>query len=191
MTSTLLDPALDPTNDSSDRSEGLNRRKEMFLKAESAITQLGTPRCLLINYDILLYYMHMVLLILLIFCDIYNYKRCYFSICKFSFQFISVLLIICFPFHIIMNIFFPSVSWWILFSCKYTFCTFLLLVFCIITLFLSSGLDGVWKTKPLLDGKGIMGVLQLKSGGPTIGQWVRGFLFLFVYFIYLFVYSSF
>ncbi|XP_078157626.1 polynucleotide adenylyltransferase family protein [Carex rostrata] len=73
MTSTLLDPALDPTNDSSDRSEGLNRRKEMFLRAESAITQLG--------------------------------------------------------------------------------------------------LDGVWKTKPLLDGKGIMGVLQLKSGGPTIGQW--------------------
>ncbi|KAF3330954.1 putative CCA tRNA nucleotidyltransferase 2 isoform X1 [Carex littledalei] len=73
MTSTLLDPALDPTNDSSDRSEGLNRRREMFLRAESAITQLG--------------------------------------------------------------------------------------------------LDGVWKTKPLLDGKGIMGVLQLKSGGPTIGQW--------------------
>ncbi|KAJ1265012.1 hypothetical protein BS78_08G045200 [Paspalum vaginatum] len=32
-------------------------------------------------------------------------------------------------------------------------------------------LDGVWKLKPLLDGKSIMGVMQVKSGGPLIGQW--------------------
>ncbi|KAJ1264988.1 hypothetical protein BS78_08G042900 [Paspalum vaginatum] len=34
-------------------------------------------------------------------------------------------------------------------------------------------LDGVWKLKPLLDGKSIMGVMQVKSGGPLIGQWQR------------------
>ncbi|RCV36038.1 hypothetical protein SETIT_7G287800v2 [Setaria italica] len=32
-------------------------------------------------------------------------------------------------------------------------------------------LDGVWKLKPVLDGKSIMGVLQVKSGGPLIGKW--------------------
>ncbi|XP_062202111.1 tRNA nucleotidyltransferase cca2-like [Phragmites australis] len=32
-------------------------------------------------------------------------------------------------------------------------------------------LDGVWKLKPLLDGKAIMGVMQVKSGGPLIGKW--------------------
>lgn len=32
-------------------------------------------------------------------------------------------------------------------------------------------LDGVWKLKPVLDGKSIMGVIQVKSGGPLIGQW--------------------
>lgn len=32
-------------------------------------------------------------------------------------------------------------------------------------------LDGVWKMKPLLDGKAIMGVMQVKSGGPLIGKW--------------------
>ncbi|KAJ3703674.1 hypothetical protein LUZ61_007379 [Rhynchospora tenuis] len=73
LTSTLLDPVLHLTNDNLDITEGLDRRREMFLRAESTITQLG--------------------------------------------------------------------------------------------------LDGVWKTKLLLDGKAIMGVLQLKSGGPTIGQW--------------------
>ncbi|XP_062204118.1 CCA tRNA nucleotidyltransferase, mitochondrial-like isoform X2 [Phragmites australis] len=31
-------------------------------------------------------------------------------------------------------------------------------------------LDGVWKLKPLLDGKTIMGVMQVK-GGPLIGKW--------------------
>lgn len=32
-------------------------------------------------------------------------------------------------------------------------------------------LDGVWKLKPILDGKSIMGVMQVKSGGPLIGKW--------------------
>jgi hypothetical protein len=32
-------------------------------------------------------------------------------------------------------------------------------------------LDGVWKMKPLLDGKAIMGIMQVK-GGPLIGKWV-------------------
>ncbi|KAJ3671453.1 hypothetical protein LUZ60_007532 [Juncus effusus] len=32
-------------------------------------------------------------------------------------------------------------------------------------------LDGVWKAKLMLDGKAIMGILQLKSGGPAIGIW--------------------
>uniref|UniRef100_A0ACD5Y5F5 Uncharacterized protein n=1 Tax=Avena sativa TaxID=4498 RepID=A0ACD5Y5F5_AVESA len=32
-------------------------------------------------------------------------------------------------------------------------------------------LDGVWKMKPLLDGKAIMGVMEVKSGGPLIGKW--------------------
>ncbi|KAK1602629.1 hypothetical protein QYE76_048180 [Lolium multiflorum] len=32
-------------------------------------------------------------------------------------------------------------------------------------------LDGVWNLKPLLDGKAIMGVLEVKSGGPLIGKW--------------------
>ncbi|KAG0520248.1 hypothetical protein BDA96_08G057600 [Sorghum bicolor] len=31
-------------------------------------------------------------------------------------------------------------------------------------------LDGVWKLKPVLDGKSIMGVMQVK-GGPLIGKW--------------------
>ncbi|KAG1369875.1 putative CCA tRNA nucleotidyltransferase 2 [Cocos nucifera] len=34
-----------------------------------------------------------------------------------------------------------------------------------------SDLDNVWEMKPLLDGKAIMGVLQLKSGGPLIREW--------------------
>ncbi|KQJ92057.1 putative CCA tRNA nucleotidyltransferase 2 isoform X2 [Brachypodium distachyon] len=33
------------------------------------------------------------------------------------------------------------------------------------------GLDSVWKMKPLLDGKAIMGTMQVKSGGPLIGKW--------------------
>ncbi|KAL6655498.1 hypothetical protein ACP70R_006324 [Stipagrostis hirtigluma subsp. patula] len=36
-------------------------------------------------------------------------------------------------------------------------------------------LDGVWKLKPLLDGKTIMGVLQVK-GGPVIGKWQQRLL---------------
>lgn len=32
-------------------------------------------------------------------------------------------------------------------------------------------LDNVWKVKPLLDGKAIMNVLQLKSGGRQVGEW--------------------
>ncbi|KAK3139436.1 hypothetical protein QOZ80_5AG0383180 [Eleusine coracana subsp. coracana] len=37
-------------------------------------------------------------------------------------------------------------------------------------------LDGIWKLKRLLDGKTIMGVLQLKSGGPLIGKWQQRLL---------------
>ncbi|PKU80395.1 putative CCA tRNA nucleotidyltransferase 2 [Dendrobium catenatum] len=33
------------------------------------------------------------------------------------------------------------------------------------------GLDNAWEVKPLLDGKAIMGVLQLKGGGPLIREW--------------------
>ncbi|XP_039132872.1 LOW QUALITY PROTEIN: tRNA nucleotidyltransferase cca2 [Dioscorea cayenensis subsp. rotundata] len=32
-------------------------------------------------------------------------------------------------------------------------------------------LDNVWKVKPLLDGKAIMGALQLKTGGPLVKEW--------------------
>jgi hypothetical protein len=39
--------------------------------------------------------------------------------------------------------------------------------------FSAPDLDGVWKLKPILDGKSIMGVMQVKSGGPLIGKWVR------------------
>jgi hypothetical protein len=114
FTSTLLNPALDPSNENLDVSEGLDRRRDMFLRTESAITQLGNPR---------------------IFPSVVSYNR--------------IFLVLCF----IAFVFFPL------------------------------GLDGVWKTKPLLDGKAIMGVLQLKSGGPTIGQWVR-----VIFFSYLFIY---
>lgn len=34
-------------------------------------------------------------------------------------------------------------------------------------------LDNVWKVKPLLDGKAIMDVLHVKSGGRQVGEWVR------------------
>jgi hypothetical protein len=44
FTSTLLNPGLDPSNDNFDISEGLDRRRDMFLRTESAITQLGNPR---------------------------------------------------------------------------------------------------------------------------------------------------
>lgn len=33
------------------------------------------------------------------------------------------------------------------------------------------GLDNVWEVKPLLDGRTIMGVLQLKTGGPLVREW--------------------
>lgn len=33
------------------------------------------------------------------------------------------------------------------------------------------GLDKVWEVKPLLDGKAIMGILQLKTGGPLVREW--------------------
>uniref|UniRef100_A0A0D3HRX8 Poly A polymerase head domain-containing protein n=1 Tax=Oryza barthii TaxID=65489 RepID=A0A0D3HRX8_9ORYZ len=36
-------------------------------------------------------------------------------------------------------------------------------------------LDGVWKMKPLLDGKAIMGIMQVK-GGPLIGKWQQRLL---------------
>ena len=34
------------------------------------------------------------------------------------------------------------------------------------------GLDKAWDAKPLLNGKEIMNVLQLKSGGPLVREWV-------------------
>ncbi|XP_073013457.1 tRNA nucleotidyltransferase cca2 [Typha latifolia] len=37
-------------------------------------------------------------------------------------------------------------------------------------------LDHVWEAKLLLDGKTIMGVLQLKTGGPLIGKWQQKLL---------------
>lgn len=52
-------------------------------------------------------------------------------------------------------------------SCSYH-CS-IVLVYC----FSSPDLDGVWKLKPVLDGKSIMGVMQVKSGGPLIGKWVH------------------
>ncbi|KAL0460203.1 UNVERIFIED_CONTAM: CCA tRNA nucleotidyltransferase, mitochondrial [Sesamum latifolium] len=36
---------------------------------------------------------------------------------------------------------------------------------------LEKGLDKVWELKPLVDGRGIMHVLQLDSGGPLVGEW--------------------
>ncbi|KAG9441209.1 hypothetical protein H6P81_017063 [Aristolochia fimbriata] len=33
------------------------------------------------------------------------------------------------------------------------------------------GLDNIWEMKPLLDGKAIMNVLQLKTGGPLVREW--------------------
>uniref|UniRef100_A0A2P2KV61 PolyA polymerase n=2 Tax=Rhizophora mucronata TaxID=61149 RepID=A0A2P2KV61_RHIMU len=33
------------------------------------------------------------------------------------------------------------------------------------------GLDKVWDVKPIVNGKDIMGVLQLKSGGPLVREW--------------------
>ncbi|KAG0498968.1 hypothetical protein HPP92_003659 [Vanilla planifolia] len=38
------------------------------------------------------------------------------------------------------------------------------------------GLDNIWKMKPLLDGRAIMSVLQLKGGGPIIGEWQQRML---------------
>lgn len=34
------------------------------------------------------------------------------------------------------------------------------------------GLEKVWDVKPLVNGKEIMSVLQLKSGGPLVREWV-------------------
>ncbi|XP_050372987.1 tRNA nucleotidyltransferase cca2 isoform X2 [Argentina anserina] len=38
------------------------------------------------------------------------------------------------------------------------------------------GLDRVWDVKPLLNGKEIMDVLQLKSGGPVVSKWQQKLL---------------
>lgn len=35
-----------------------------------------------------------------------------------------------------------------------------------------AGLENVWDVKPLVNGKEIMNVLQLKSGGPLVREWV-------------------
>lgn len=52
-------------------------------------------------------------------------------------------------------------------------CSYCCLITVLVYGFPSPDLDGVWKLKPVLDGKSIMGVLQVKSGGPLIGQWVQ------------------
>lgn len=44
--------------------------------------------------------------------------------------------------------------------------------FLLISRFTFSELDHVWEVKPLLDGKAIMDVLQLKTGGPMVKEWV-------------------
>ncbi|KAL0337424.1 UNVERIFIED_CONTAM: CCA tRNA nucleotidyltransferase, mitochondrial [Sesamum calycinum] len=36
---------------------------------------------------------------------------------------------------------------------------------------LEKGLDKVWELKPVVDGRGIMHVLQLNSGGPVVREW--------------------
>lgn len=36
----------------------------------------------------------------------------------------------------------------------------------------NSGLEKVWELKPLVNGKDIMNILQLKSGGPVVKEWV-------------------
>ncbi|KAM1759915.1 hypothetical protein EV2_002885 [Malus domestica] len=41
---------------------------------------------------------------------------------------------------------------------------------------LKLGLDKVWDAKPLLNGKEIMNVLQLKSGGPLVREWQQKIL---------------
>ncbi|KAK4440743.1 CCA tRNA nucleotidyltransferase, mitochondrial [Sesamum alatum] len=38
---------------------------------------------------------------------------------------------------------------------------------------LEKGLDKVWEMKPVVDGRGIMRVLQLDSGGPVVGEWQK------------------
>ncbi|XP_058228084.1 uncharacterized protein LOC131336312 [Rhododendron vialii] len=38
------------------------------------------------------------------------------------------------------------------------------------------GLERIWETKPLVDGKDIMRVLQLKNEGPLVGEWKQKLL---------------
>lgn len=37
---------------------------------------------------------------------------------------------------------------------------------------LDAELEKVWELKPLVDGKGIMDILKIKSGGPIVKEWV-------------------
>ncbi|KAL1533805.1 CCA tRNA nucleotidyltransferase [Salvia divinorum] len=41
---------------------------------------------------------------------------------------------------------------------------------------LDMGLDKVWELKPLVDGKRIMDILQIKSGGPIVKEWQQKLL---------------
>ncbi|CAI9113665.1 OLC1v1014308C1 [Oldenlandia corymbosa var. corymbosa] len=41
---------------------------------------------------------------------------------------------------------------------------------------LGQGLDEVWKVKPLVNGKQIMTVLDLRTGGPLVGEWQQNLL---------------
>ncbi|KAL1831105.1 hypothetical protein DCAR_0101084 [Daucus carota subsp. sativus] len=40
----------------------------------------------------------------------------------------------------------------------------------------TQGLDKIWEVKPLVNGKEIMSVLQLKTGGPLVREWVEKLL---------------
>ena len=58
-------------------------------------------------------------------------------------------------------------SWEKLFSSP--FCRYL---FIYLYFGMNAGLEKVWDVKPLVNGKDIMSVLQLKAGGPLIREWV-------------------
>jgi hypothetical protein len=45
-------------------------------------------------------------------------------------------------------------------------------LFVYLSIYWNAGLENVWDVKPLVNGKDIMSVLQLKAGGPLIREWV-------------------
>lgn len=36
-----------------------------------------------------------------------------------------------------------------------------------------AGLEKIWEVRPMINGSDIMSVLQLKTGGPVVKEWVR------------------